>query len=269
MVSVQYTFVFDLDGVIYRGDEPQPHASETVRDLRHLGHKVFFFTNNATRSRHDYCSKLSGMYIPTTPEEVMTSAYATALYLKETGKTGAEVYAVGEDGLKAELASVGLKVRDGDYDGSVDFVVAGLDREFSYAKLMRAQQAIIGGARFIATNTDTTFPIEEGRIIPGGGSLVAAIQAASGVDPFVVGKPETSAIEMILQSAQTSAENSIMVGDRLETDILGGNRAGMRTVLITTGVSSESDAKTASAEMQPTHIIHDLAELLDIAKAVR
>lgn len=263
MADYPQTYVFDLDGVIYRGDEPQPHASETVRKLRLLGRKVFFFTNNATRSRNDYAEKLRGMDIPVSLDEIMTSAHATALYLKSQGVAPKRAYVVGEEGLIDELEAVGIEVDRNGSGGKVNYVVVGLDRTFNYEKLTCAQQAILAGAKFIATNCDATFPLEDGYVVPGGGTMVSAVQTASGQEPIVIGKPETYAIEMILRIAGSTPAQSVMVGDRLETDILVGNRFGMHTVLITTGVSDEAQAMSAPNEMKPGRIIHNLIELLD------
>jgi 4-nitrophenyl phosphatase len=257
------TYVFDLDGVIYRGNEAQPHASEAVRQLRHRERRVFFFTNNATQSRADFQAKLARMDIPAEPAEIMTSAYATALYLHQKGTMGTRVYVVGESGLVHELESMGLEVVVDPVKHPVDYVVAGLDRHFTYEKLTRAQQAILSGARFIATNRDATLPLEGGNVIPGGGALVSAIETASGTEPITIGKPETFALEMVLEFAGSAPEESVMVGDRLETDITLGNRLGMHSALILTGVADRWSAENAAPSMKPGRIIEDLIELLD------
>lgn len=261
------TYIFDLDGVIYRGDEPLPHASETLRELRNRGCRIYFLTNNATKSREDYQSKLEKMHIEVSLDEIMTSAYATALYLKELGKPKRRAYVVGEAGLAHELEGAGTEVVSDDLSEiPIDYVVVGLDRHFTYQKLYEAQQAILAGAKFIATNTDATLPQDGGVFVPGGGSIVAAVQTASGVAPKVIGKPETYALDKILEFAGCTADESVMVGDRLETDILIGNRVGMHSVLILTGVADENDAATAPQEMRPERIIADLIELLDDAR---
>jgi 4-nitrophenyl phosphatase len=257
------TYVFDLDGVIYRGDEPQPHASETVRELRLLNRKVYFFTNNSTKSREDYQAKLRGMDIPAELDEIMTSAHATALYLKSEKADGSRAYVVGEAGLIHELTHAGVEVVQDGSGGPIDYVVVGLDREFTYKKLTYAQQAVLSGADFIATNRDSTFPVESGTVLPGGGSMVSAVSTACGVEPVVIGKPETYALMKILEFAGSRPEDSVMIGDRLDTDILLGNMVGMHTALVLTGVASEEDACAAPIEMKPERIISDLNELLD------
>lgn len=258
------TYVFDLDGVIYRGDEPQPHARETVLALRDMGHTVRFYTNNSAQSRRSYAAKLESMSIPTPIEHIMTSSYATALYFLEQGAVGRSVYQIGESGIKEELEAVGMKVITdcGSPDAHIDYVVVGIDRDFHYNKLARAQNAILHGARFIATNEDATFPVEGGAVMPGGGSIVAAVRAATSVDPFVIGKPQTYAFDKILELTHTAPDRAIMVGDRLDTDIEVGNRAGAHTVLVLTGVSTREQAQDALGCLRPERIIDTLAELL-------
>jgi 4-nitrophenyl phosphatase len=257
------TYVFDLDGVIYRGDEPQPHASETVRELKRRGRRVFFLTNNSSQSREDYQVKLAGMGISARRDDIMTSAHATALYLLENAEPGERVYVVGEAGLARELDAAGIDVvRDG-YSGEVEYVVVGLDRRFNYDKLVRAQQAILAGAKFVATNRDATFPMEGGALMPGGGAIVSAIETASGVRPVLIGKPETYALQKLLELAGSAPGSAVIVGDRLDTDILVGNRLGMHTVLVLTGVSDARAAAAVAPEMKPGRVIADLIDLFD------
>jgi 4-nitrophenyl phosphatase len=258
------TYVFDLDGVIYRGNELQPQAKEIIFSLRSLGHNVRFFTNNAAKSRETYVSKLASLGIPTPIEEIMTSSYATALYFVEINAIGKTVYRIGEMGMAKELEDVGMKViYDLDEpDAHIDFVVVGLDRDFHYRKLARAQCAILQGANFIATNEDATFPVEGGMLLPGGGCMVDAVRTATSVEPFVIGKPETYAFDKILNMTNTLPERAIMVGDRLDTDILVGNRAGAESVLVLTGVSSRADAENAVGDLKPKRVINTLAELI-------
>jgi 4-nitrophenyl phosphatase len=258
-------FIFDLDGVIYRGDTVLPFATDVISALRRSGATLFFLTNNSTRTRESYSRKLGEMGIPTTPEEIMTSAYATALYFLENRLGGTAAYVIGEEGLVDELSRAGVRVVHGERNGHVDSVVVGLDREFTYRKLLAAQQAILAGARFIATNGDLTFPVEEGRVIPGGGSLVAAVQAATSLAPLVIGKPESYAVEKILQITGASPDHTYMVGDRMDTDILAGRRMGLHTVLVLTGVSRAEDVESAPAEMRPEIVLPDLSRLPEVS----
>ncbi|MHB9037358.1 MAG: HAD-IIA family hydrolase [Armatimonadota bacterium] len=260
----RFTYVFDLDGVIYRGYEPQPHAKEVLLALRSRGHAVRFYTNNAAKSRQFYVSKLESMGIPTPIGDIMTSSYATALYFIEKNAIGKTVYRIGERGMAEEFEAVGMKVLydDDEPNAKIDFVTVGIDREFHYRKLARAQKAILDGAQFIATNEDATFPVEGGALMPGGGCMVAAVRTATGIEPFVVGKPETYAYDKILELTNCPPERSIMIGDRLETDIMVGNRAGAQSVLVLTGVTSREQAESAMGELKPDRIIDTLEELL-------
>lgn len=260
-------YVFDLDGVLYLGDTAIPYASDCVRRLWAQGKSVFFLTNNSGRTRADYCAKLTQVNGLDVPESaVYTSAYATALYLKAQGAAGKTVFVVGEAGLAQELAQSGglvpSTVANSVSPDTIDYVVAGIDRQFTYDKLRFAHAAITRGhAQFIATNRDATFPMEVGEI-PGGGSLVAAIATATGIEPITIGKPETHAYEALLAAACVPAAQSVMIGDRLDTDIAVGNRAGAHTVLALTGVTSRAAAEAAVGSERPEVIIGDLRELL-------
>ncbi len=256
------TFVFDLDGVIYRGDKPQPSAVETVERLRSSGKLVFFLTNNSTQTRRQYAQKLARMSLPASPESIMTSAYATALWFKEKGFTNATAYVVGEVGIVEDLSEVGVQILESIEGEHADFVVVGLDRGFTYEKLRIAQQAILRGAKLVATNRDPTFPMENGVLWPGGGSIVAAIETAAGVESILIGKPETYSLELILSISGSSAEETIMVGDRLDTDIMVGNRAGLHTALVLGGVTSLEEAQKAEGELKPEVIIPALKKLV-------
>ena len=260
-------YVFDLDGVMYLGDTAIPHAAEAVTRLQEAGKQVYFLTNNSGRTRADYCVKLAqvnGLIVP--ESAIFTSAYATALYLKQRGAAGRSAYVIGEPGLAAELtASGGLTCvtnPDTVNPDDIDYVVIGIDRQFTYDKLRFAHAAITRGhAQFIATNRDATFPMEAGEI-PGGGSLVAALATAAGREPVTIGKPETHAYEAILEVAHVAASESVMVGDRLDTDIAVGRRAGALTVLVLTGVTSAEKAAAAPPEWKPAYVIGDLRELM-------
>ncbi len=258
------TYIFDLDGVVYRGKDILPHSRETIDRLKKSGHNVRFFTNNATKSRRQYLDKLSSFGVETSIDEIMTSSYAAALYFEENNESGKTVFRIGEEGMSEELRNVGMEViEDPSKNGvAIDYVVVGMDRYFDYNKLLRAQQAIVNGAKFIATNEDKTFPVENGNVLPGGGTMVAAVRAATSVEPLVMGKPETYAFKKIMDLAGATPEDTVMVGDRLDTDIAAGNRAGAWTVLVLTGVNTREDADNAADEMLPNEIIKDLSELI-------
>lgn len=255
------TIVFDLDGVVYRGETALPGAVATLNRLAADGHSLFYLTNNATRSRDDYADKLRRLGVPCDAARVMTSAYATALYLKGAGAAGRAAFVVGEQGLVGELEAVGIRVVPLDSEARADYVVVGLDKGFTYSKLARAYREIIGGAEFIATNRDPTYPLEAGVEIPGGGTMVAAIACATGRTPRTIGKPEPFALERILTLSDARPSQAVMVGDRLDTDIRVGRRVGLATVLTLTGVTSREEAAAAGVEEQPDFIIETLEEL--------
>lgn len=220
----------------------------------------FFLTNNSTRTRAQYAERLRRMGIECQEHEVITSGYATAEYLHSVAPDGARVLVIGEEGLKVELRLAGLSLSE---NGPVEFVVVGMDRGFTYEKLRRAQQAILEGAEFIATNPDSTYPMEEG-LIPGAGSIVAAVEKASGRRPKVIGKPEPFMLELALRLSGARREESVVVGDRLDTDILAGNKVGMVTVLVLTGVTTEDEARRAKGELRPKFVIPDLRGLAGV-----
>jgi len=247
------TYILDLDGVVYHGRTVIPGACESIDRLRSSGSRVVFLTNNATRTREAIARLLVDMGIPCNAGDVISSAYAVSVYIKE--KYGSStIYPVGEQGLVEELKRAGHIISEQD----ADYVVAGLDREFTYKKLTRALDLIMNGAGFIATNNDIMLPTEHG-FLPGAGSIVAAIQAASGVVPDVIGKPNKPIMDVLLREYGMRSEEYVMVGDRLETDILAGTRAGMRTVLVLTGASGIEDIE--SLGIRPDTVLDSIADL--------
>lgn len=253
-------FIFDLDGVIYRGREPLPCASHTVQWLRNLGHQVYFLTNNSSRTRTYYAEKLASQGISASPSEIVSSSYLTALYLLEQGAAGARVLAIGEEGLRTEMHLARMQLVEPSEDCQADYVVVGIDRGINYLKLLAAQQAILKGATFIATNRDPTYPLEGGKVEPGGGSIVAAIETCSGRKPILIGKPETYGLRKILQMAGATPAEAIMVGDRLDTDILMAKRLNIRSVLTLTGVTSLEELAVAPPDLLPDLVVHHLGE---------
>jgi phosphoglycolate/pyridoxal phosphate phosphatase family enzyme len=253
--------ILDMDGVLYRMDEPLPAAAEAVGRLCSRGIRVFYLTNNSTKTRHEYVAKLKSLGIHATEEQIMTSAYATAQWLHAEGAVGKNVYVIGEQGLKAELQSVGMQVVDYSEEVPIHYVVVGWDRGLSYRKLKEAHFAIGAGATFIATNRDPTYPDAGGRTIPGGGSIVAAVQTSTGISPRTIGKPEPYTLQLILSQAAASPAECLVIGDRLDTDIAAGKRVGARTALVLTGVSTRAQVDMAPQELRPDFVWQDLREL--------
>jgi len=256
-------WIFDLDGVIWRGNSPIAGAAESVEKLRAAGKRCLFATNNSARAPEHFASRLNEMGIRASAEDVVTSATATAFYIS-VHLPRARVFVVGEDGVQGLLRDVGIQVvtveNASDFP-EVDCVVAGIDRALTYEKLRLAHFYIGRGARFIATNRDATFPVEGG-VVPGAGSIVAAIETASGVSPLSMGKPEPAMLLGILERFGLAPDEAVMVGDRLDTDIACGARAGIGTVCVATGVTSLEEAREATGELRPDLVFRDLPEML-------
>ncbi|MFG2062466.1 HAD-IIA family hydrolase [Micromonospora sp. NPDC048871] len=262
-----YTLVvFDLDGVIYLIDRPIPGAVEAVVRLHGEGRAVAYATNNASRRAADVADLLTGMGVPARPDEVLTSAAAAAQLLGERLPAGAAVLVVGAEALRAEVTAVGLRPVSRAEDSPVA-VLQGYGPQVGWADLAEAAVAVRQGATWIATNTDRTLPSGRGPL-PGNGALVAALATALGREPDeVVGKP---APELFATAARRAgAGRTIVVGDRLDTDIEGANRAGLDSLLVLTGVSDVPELLAAPVHRRPTHVAWDLAGLFDPTAVVR
>jgi len=255
--------IFDLDGVIYRGQTPLPGAGDVTRWLQARDFQTYYFTNNSTKTRDSYVELLAGYGVSTDVDHIVTSASLTARYFTDNGLLRATVLVVGEAGLPAELREVGVRVVRRRGRKPVDYVVVGMDRTFTYAKLYEAQQAILSGATFIATNRDATYPIE-GNVIPGGGSIVAAVATAAEKEPLLIGKPSPEAGKLITHMAGVEPHEALMVGDRLETDIEMGRRAGLLTSLVLTGISSRQEAEALPPKSQAHWIVDTIQQVPDI-----
>jgi 4-nitrophenyl phosphatase len=237
--------IFDLDGTLYRGTEPIPHAVEAVVSLKKRGIGIVYLTNNSSQARTFYLEKLCDMGFPAEENEVYSSALGSASHL--VAETKKSVFVVGMPGLIETLKQSGIHVVNRLDNGhaaptgdQAEAVIAGICLEFTYALMAGAMAQIHAGAEFVATNTDATFPMEGGKLTPGAGSIVAAIQTCSGATPFVVGKPNRYLIDLILAEKKMSAAETLVIGDRLDTDILAGENAGCDTFLVLTGVEKSA-----------------------------
>lgn len=239
-------YILDLDGTIYRGDRALPHAVEVVKELRSRGSSIRFLTNNSGQTRSLYAKKLRGMGFEVDETEIYSSGIGTASYCIDSELRS--LFVVGEQGLVETLRSSNLAVANADdehrvkprEDVKVDGVIAGICKSFTYDLMSSAMQCIRRGARFIATNTDATYPLEDNLLIPGAGAIVSSIQTCSGVEPYIVGKPNPFLVELVMREADTTAKDTLVVGDRCETDIESGIRAGCDTHLVLTGVTKTS-----------------------------
>lgn len=248
-------FVLDMDGVLYRGNQMIPEVPAFLESLEAAGISVMMATNNATATPEDYERKLEKMGIAVSGDQVVTSALATGDYLRDHYPTGSRAYVVGMTALREAVFGDGHFV---EATSDVDVVVSGADFELRYESLKIACLCIRGGADYVATNADSTFPSEEG-LIPGAGAIVAALVASGGKDPVVVGKPSPVMVETCIARLGTTPERTVMLGDRLDTDILAGQRAGARTILVTTGISSIEDV--ANTGIEPDVIVPTLSPL--------
>jgi HAD superfamily hydrolase (TIGR01457 family) len=242
-------FVLDLDGVVYRGSELLPGVEEKIAKLRKRG-KVLFVTNNSTKTRAEYAEKLSALGIEVEEGEIITSAYAAAQYIAEHYRR-AGVYVIGEGGLRKELEWRGISVRESD----CKLVVVGLDRRFTYEKLAMAQHHLLRGAELLATNRDPTLVTERG-LIPGAGAIVAAVETASGKKAKLIGKPSKIIGELILRHLKAKPEETLLIGDRLDTDIAMGKALGMRTALVLTGATKREDVD--KSRIKPDYVLDRL-----------
>lgn len=258
--------VFDLDGVIYLIDRPIPGAVEAVGRLRAEGRAVAYATNNASRRSSEVADLLTGMGVAARPEEVLTSAAATAELLRDRLPAGSPVLVVGAEALRAELRAVGLRpVANADEEPAA--VAQGYGPQVGWAELAEASLAVRAGAPWYATNTDRTLPSPRGPL-PGNGSLVAVLRTALGRDPdVVVGKPEPALFSTAARRAGSG--RTLVVGDRLDTDIEGSVRAGLDCLLVLTGVSDVPELLAAPVGRRPTYVSLDLAGLFDPAAVVR
>ncbi len=284
--------IFDMDGVLYRGNVVMPYAREALDRLRAANWQVFFATNNSTASRGDYVKRLARLGLGGDLEHVITSAYATAHYLERLDRSPKDVFVVGANGLRDEIRAVGIGVRpadalpgahpppdaaaDGVDPGAMreylthlalppvpDTVVVGLDLHLTYARLAEAQRAILGGARFIASNKDRAYPVE-GRLLPGAGSIVTALEVATGKDALCIGKPEPFLFQEAIRRAGPDIGPVVVVGDATEYDIVAAHRVGAVGVLITTGLTDPSTVGHARGEAVPDHVIGSLEQLFGI-----
>jgi 4-nitrophenyl phosphatase len=254
MLRTLQHLIIDMDGVLYRGKEAIPGSGAFLRFLRDRGIGFILATNNSTRTPRQYTDKLASMGVMVRAEEILTSAQATADYLAGIAAQGTRVFVVGQDGLWTALREVGFTL----VEEEAEFVVAGMDFAIGYERLAQATLLIRAGAQFIGTNPDRTFPSERG-MVPGAGSLLAFLETATGVAPTVIGKPGTAMMEQALARMGAQASTTAMLGDRLETDILAGQRAGLVTLLVLSGVTDE--ALLAGSEIQPDLVFRDVGHL--------
>jgi len=256
--------IIDMDGVLWHGTQPIPGLTDFFQTLNDLQIRFILATNNASLTPNQYVTKLAQMGVTVTQNQILTSGTATALYLSEqVNPTETRVFVVGESGATQPLIDCGFTLT-GLYEVSnsndavkkgADIVVCGKDETLTWAKLATATLNIRAGAKFIGTNGDTTLPTEHG-ITHGNGAILAALEVATGVTPTIIGKPEPIIYQQALTLLGVEPDETVAIGDRLETDILGAVRTGIRSIMVLTGISTEDDLK--AADYQPTWVMPDI-----------
>ncbi|WP_339778468.1 HAD-IIA family hydrolase [uncultured Methylophaga sp.] len=266
-------FIIDMDGVLWQGSKPLPGLTEFFSTLRATKIPFVLATNNASLTQQQYLKKLADMGVEVSAKEILTSSMATARYLVDTlPATKRRVFVIGESGLIEPLQQQGFTITSTYYptdpdaetgDIWADIVVSGLDRQLNWNKLATATLNLRAGAEFYATNADTTLPTELGEVM-GNGGVLAALTAATGIEPIVIGKPEPILYQQAFEILGTDKHNTIAIGDRLNTDILGAVNAGMRSIMVLTGVSSEADL--AEIDYKPDWVFQDIQEITALLK---
>lgn len=249
--------ILDMDGVLWRGNEPIGDLPSIFARIKQIGWKIIFATNNGSRTIQQYLDLLSSFGLMIEPWQVISSSTAAVEYLGNNYPKGGPVYIIGEQGIIEACEAHGFFQSE---SGALA-VIVGIDRQLTYDKLKRATLLIRSGVPFIGTNPDKTFPTPIG-LIPGAGALLAAVQAATGVSPVIVGKPEPAMYQIALQRLNLPATNVLVVGDRPETDIAGAQSIGCRTALVLSGVTTADQANTW--QPAPDIIANNLTSLLEL-----
>jgi NagD protein len=251
------TWLTDMDGVLVHEEDPLPGATEFIAALKRSGKKFLVLTNNSIFTPRDLRARLLGSGIDVPEEAIWTSALATADFLSDQRPEGS-AYVVGEAGLTTALHDIGYVMTDRD----PDYVVLGETRTYSFEAITKAIRLIEAGARFIATNPDPSGPSAQGTL-PATGSVAALISTATGRSPYFVGKPNPLMMRSALNRLEAHSETTVMIGDRMDTDIISGLEAGIRTVLVTTGSTRPDQVETFP--YRPTRVIDAISELVDLA----
>jgi NagD protein len=247
------SFLMDMDGVLVHEDHLIPGADRFVKALQGAGIPFLVLTNNSIYTRRDLAARLARTGIEVPPQALWTSALATAQFLDGQRPEGT-AFVVGEAGLTTALHDVGYVLSDRD----PEYVVLGETRTYSFEAITKAIRLVADGARFIATNPDVTGPSPQGAL-PATGAVAALITKATGVRPYFVGKPNPLMMRSALREIDAHSESTVMIGDRMDTDIVAGLEAGMETVLVLTGISTRADAERFA--YRPTRIVQSVADL--------
>lgn len=249
--------LLDMDGVVYVGESPLPGVQNFLDYLEDTGRRWLCVTNNSSKTADMFVEKLQRMNVHARPENVLGSAQATATWMAEQFPQRGKAVMIGEEGLRSALVENGFELTENELEA--EFAVVGINFELRYEHLARAALAIRNGARFIGTNHDPSFPSERGQV-PGTGSILALIATATGVQPTIIGKPNAGMYEQALHRLQATAEQTLMVGDRYDTDIAGAIKLGMTTVGVLTGVTNRQSFERE--DPPPHYILENIPALL-------
>lgn len=255
--------ISDLDGTLVAGSRPQPGMVPFLELLARRGVALTVVTNNTVRTPEQYRARLATLGVSLAPAQVLTAAQATAEYLRKELPPAATIYVVGEDGLRTALSLAGFTLLE-DSTSPAAAVVVGGDRTVTHEKLKHAIRHVRAGARFIGTNPDLLVPVEDG-LAPEAGVLLAAIAAGAGVRPTVIGKPERPLYDLAMRRMASTPVTTAILGDRLDTDILGGRRLGLTTIFVLTGVDDR--AAIQATGITPDLVVSDLQELTELWSA--
>lgn len=255
MLDNTNALIIDMDGVLWHGSKPLPGLQEFFKTIKALDISFILATNNASQTAEQYLTKLANMGISVSIDQILTSGMATAHYLSERHTpANTRIFVVGEDGATEPLRKKGFTLT-GLYEPNADIVVCGKDSTLTWDKLATASINISTGAQFIGTNADTTLPTERG-VTLGNGAILKALETATGISPTVIGKPEPIFYQQAMALLGSKPEHTVAIGDRLETDILGAVRTGIRSLMVLTGISNTNDL--ANSPYQPTWVLPDL-----------
>ncbi|ONK82069.1 uncharacterized protein A4U43_C01F35800 [Asparagus officinalis] len=285
LVASVDVFLFDCDGVIWKGDKLIEGVPQALQSLRSMGKKLVFVTNNSTKSRRQYAKKFLALGIDVSEDEIFSSSFAAAMFLKLNNfPHGKKVYVVGEEGILEELEFAGfiglggpedgkrnIVLKSGfqfEYDKSVGAVIVGLDKYINYYKLQYATLCIREnpGCLFIATNRDATGNLTESQEWPGAGCIVAAVCGSTQKEPILVGKPSTFMMKFLVERFQIDTSKMCMVGDRLDTDILFGKNSGCKTLLVLSGCTSLPALQDPSNNIYPDYYTSNVSDVVELSK---
>jgi 4-nitrophenyl phosphatase len=254
--------ILDMDGVLWKDSQSIGDLPAIFTRFKGLGLKVILATNNATKTVDEFCSKMLGFGVEVSPSQIVNSSMAAGYYLQKHYPTRGKVFVVGESGLRNTLIEYGYEAEDNPQGQNILAVVAGMDRYLTYDKLRKAALLIRSGCPFIGTNPDQTFPTPDG-LVPGAGSILALLETATSVKPIIAGKPSPTLFQLALDRMDLKANETLAVGDRMDTDIAGGQGIGCLTAAVLSGVSSIQDVQ--AWRPQPDIITADLSSLVGLS----